>query len=291
MKRGDGRLQVGLDPRRAVVLPDTEPVRGALRLLRNPAERGTPPDPAPVEDLSDAGLVVDANALLPHIAVRRRPGGVDRHEVAALASSLGDDLPQALALRARHSVGVLPFGGEPGRALGDQLVGLAEQAGLSCRPRPRPRAGTRLAAVVGIGEPHRDLLDDLLRSGTPHVLVRLAEGAAHVGPFVVPGRTACLRCLDAHCTDADSSWPLLVEQYAAATERDRADGVPEPCDGLLATIAVAWAVRDLVTFAEGRRPSTWSATIRLDPALAAVEARSWLRHPDCGCGWGDDPGD
>jgi bacteriocin biosynthesis cyclodehydratase domain-containing protein len=286
LKRGDGRLQVGLDPRHAVVLPDTEPVRGALRLLRNPAERGTPPDPASVEDLSGAGLLVDADALLPHIAVQRRPGGVDRHEVAAVASSLGDDVPQALALRARHRVGVLPFGGEPGRALGDQLIGLAQQAGLSGRPRPRsPRAGTRLAAVVGIGEPHRDLLDDLLRSGTPHVLVRLAEGAASVGPFVVPGRTACLRCLDAHCTDADTEWPLLVQQYAAASSRARPDGAPEPVDPLLAALALAWAARDVATYVDGGRPSTWSATVTVDPRLTRLETRRWLRHPACSCTW------
>ncbi len=38
-------------------------------------------------------------------------------------------------------------------------------------------------------------------TGLPHLMVRLTEGDAVVGPFVVPGRTACLRCLDAHHAD------------------------------------------------------------------------------------------
>jgi len=142
-----------------------------------------------------------------------------------------------------------------------------------------------MAALVGVGEPDRALVDGWMRARTPHVLVRLTEGFATVGPFVDPGRTACLRCLDAHHTDADPSWPLLVAQYSALTRRDRADGIPEPVDGLLARMVLAWAARDLTSYAERRRPSTWSATIRLDPQLGSVETRSWLRHPDCGCAW------
>ena len=116
-----------------------------------------------------------------------------------------------------------------------------------------------------------------MRDQTPYVLVRLTEGRAVVGPFVVPGRTACLRCLDAHHTDADPEWPLLVRQYADATRHDRADGVPEPVDPALAALAVAWAARDVTTYADGGRPSTWSGTLTLrpgsrhrrDPVLAA----------------------
>jgi len=110
-----------------------------------------------------------------------------------------------------------------------------------------------------------------------------------IGPFVVPGRTACLRCVDAHRTDADPSWPLLVRQYAAASIRDRVDGAPEPVDPLLAALALAWAARDLATYVDGRRPSTWSATITVQPDLSELETRSWLRHPACGCSWDDAP--
>jgi hypothetical protein len=102
---------------------------------------------------------------------------------------------------------------------------------------------------------------------------------------VVPGRTACLRCIDAHHTDADPAWPLLVRQYAAACRRDRADGTPEPVDPLLATLAVAWAARDLTAYADGGRPSTWSTTVTLDARPDRLETQAWLRHPGCGCSW------
>jgi hypothetical protein len=106
---------------------------------------------------------------------------------------------------------------------------------------------------------------------------------------VVPGSTACLRCVDAHHTDADPAWPLLVRQHHDAAARDRADGVPEPLDPLLAELAVAWLVRDLATYADGRRPSTWSATVTLHAHLERVETRAWLRHPACGCAWRSGP--
>jgi bacteriocin biosynthesis cyclodehydratase domain-containing protein len=142
-----------------------------------------------------------------------------------------------------------------------------------------------VGVLVGVGEPDRELADPWLREGTPYVVVRLTEGRAVIGPFVVPGRTACLRCVDAHHTDADPEWPLLVRQYAAATRGDRADGAPEPVDPALAALVVAWAARDVTSYVDGGRPSTWSTTLALGPDLATVETRSWLRHPECGCSW------
>jgi hypothetical protein len=76
-----------------------------------------------------------------------------------------------------------------------------------------------------------------------------------------------------------------VRQYAEACRRPRRDGIPEPLDPLLATVAAGWAARDLATYVDGGRPSTWSTTLTLDADLTAVETRTWSRHPDCGCSW------
>ena len=113
------------------------------------------------------------------------------------------------------------------------------------------------------GEPDRDLLDPYLRDGVPHLVVRLTEGDAVVGPFVVPGRTACLRCVDAHHAVADVRWPLLVAQQAARTSRLRDDAVPEPVDPALAHLALAWAARDLVQPRGGAAPGV---VVGHDPA-------------------------
>ena len=163
---------------------------------------------------------------------------------------------------------------------------LLHTAGLDVVPTT---ASADVVLVAGVGEPDRDLLDPYVRDGVPHLVVRLTEGDAVVGPFVVPGRTACLRCVDAHHAVADPRWPLLVAQQAARTSRLRDDAVPEPVDPALAHLALAWAARDLFSHAAGRLPASWSATIRLPPDLAEAEAVAWLRHPECGCWW-NEPG-
>ena len=284
LRRGKHELQIGLDPRTAVVLPDSTEVRGCLGRLARQADITEHDARAPLDLLTANDLVLDAGALLPLIPTCRATP-VPRTAVAALARSAGDQAADLLDARTRCRVAVHGFGGEAGESLVEQIAGLLGEAGL----RVRVGSGASdhdLAVLVGVGEPDRELVDGWMRTGLPHVLVRFAEGSATIGPFVVPGQTACLRCLDAHHTDADPSWPLLVVQYAALTGHDRADGVPEPVDSLLAKLALAWAARDLTSYVEQRSPSTWSSTIRFDPHLTAVETRRWLRHPACGCTWG-----
>jgi bacteriocin biosynthesis cyclodehydratase domain-containing protein len=248
LERGDGEVQVGLDPARAVVLPATDAVRRTLAVLRvgGPAADA---DEESLHHLHRLGLVAEAGRLprppVPRVVVRT-------------------------------------FGAAPLPALPELLL----TAGVDVVPTTDD-AG--LVLVAGVGEPDRDLLDPYLRDGVPHLLVRLTEGDAVVGPFVVPGRTACLRCVDAHHAVADVRWPLLVAQQAARTSRLRDDAVPEPVDPALAHLALAWAARDLFSHAAGRIPASWSATIRLPPDLTEAEAVAWLRHPDCGCWW-NEPG-
>ena len=218
-----------------------------------------------------------------------------RQTLAALAREAGDAAASVLDRRARHLLRVETFGARTSAALADELLEVCARSGLH-PPAPRPTgppppvAGVRhrrttVVAVVGVGEPFREALDRHVRGETPHLLLRLVEGRAVLGPFVVPGRTPCLRCLDAHRTDADPSWPLLVEQYARAVLADRADGVPEPVDAALASVAVAWAARDLATYAEGGTPTTLASTIELGPRLETVETRQWSPHHRCGCSW------
>ncbi|HET7358242.1 MAG TPA: TOMM precursor leader peptide-binding protein [Nocardioidaceae bacterium] len=286
LERRDRRLQVGLDPRQAVLLRDEDPVRRTLRLLTTPGGATARPDPATLAALAEAGLLVDEEVLRPLVAVAA-PGAPSRHDRAALARSDGEDALGLVERRRRHRTTVIGFGGPPGPRLAETLAGLLGEAGLPARPGSGPRPGDRVAVLVGVGEPRRELVDEAVRADLPHLVVRMREGEAVLGPFVAPGRTACLRCVDAHLTDADPCWPLLVVQYAARAAGDRSDGVPEPVDGLLAAVAVAWAARDVASYAEDRRPTTWSTTLRLDGQLASIETQPWLRHPACGCSWGE----
>jgi bacteriocin biosynthesis cyclodehydratase domain-containing protein len=297
LRRADAMLQVGLGAS-AVVLPDTETVRSCLWRLANPGH--SPGTTAPHADgrtlglLERAGQLVQEQSLLPLLpavsagnkAARTSGPGLDRNGVAALVRCAGDDSAELLAARASTSVTLLPFGHQATTTLCEQLSRLLAAAGVSCMPAGGAPGKITVGVALGVGEPSRELLDEWMRKGVPHLVVRMSEGCVTVGPFVVPGRTPCLRCLDAYHADADPSWPLLVEQYAAATRTDRADGAPEPVDAALAAVALGWAARDLASYAEGRQPSTWSRTTRLDPYLRAMETRSWRQHPECGCSWG-----
>ena len=279
LRRGPRLLQVGLDPSSAFLLTDSPAVRESLGLLATSAEAGAHPDPSTLDVLARHDALVDERDLRP--APADAPAGA----TAAVVRDTGAGAAAALAARDGWRSQTRWFGHPAGSGLRDSFVDLAARAGLR-EAAPRRTTAPDCGVLVGVGEPDRDLLDGWTRSGTPYLLVRLTEGRAVVGPFVLPGTTACLRCVDAHHTDLDPAWPLLVRQYASAASQDRADGAPEPVDPLLATLALAWAARDLASYVDGGRPSTWSSTLTLHPRLSRLETRAWLRHPACGCCWG-----
>lgn len=141
-----------------------------------------------------------------------------------------------------------------------------------------PPADAEVALVLADGEPHRADVDAHLREGRAHLVVAATAYGFTLGPFVVPGWTACLRCVDAHLGQHDPRRAVVVEQLGglAADAHD---------PGLTALVA-GWAVRDVLTYAEGGRPSTWSATVTIGADLAP-RTRAWLRHPHCGCSWAE----
>lgn len=102
----------------------------------------------------------------------------------------------------------------------------------------------------------------------PHLVVRLSAESVRIGPFVHPGVTACLRCLEAAGLRAE---PAL----AAYADLDPA----------LLMVGLGWAVRDLATWQEGQLPTTWSTTVTIRADLQP-EITRWPRHPHCGCSWG-----
>lgn len=52
----------------------------------------------------------------------------------------------------------------------------------------------------------------LMADDIPHVPVALTGTGADVGPFVVPGLTACLSCVAAHRQENDPAWPAVAAQ-------------------------------------------------------------------------------
>lgn len=267
VRRDAERLQVGLGPD-AVTLPDTPDVRELLSRLE--AGAATPPDEPESWRwcllLWRAGLLVDAAAWWRDRIRWPLP--------AAAAYARGPAGRSALAQRVEARIGLSVEADWT-----DELGSLLGANGLTTG-----RSTPDVVVVGGLGEPDRARLDALMAAGTPHLVIRGDAGDVTLGPFVVPGRTACLRCEDAHRTDRDPRWPLLLAQLPSAlTPRASRECPPEPA---LLTVALAWAVRDLTTYVEGGRPATWSTTVAIGPGLD-LPRRQLLRHPHCGCAWGD----
>lgn len=242
-RREAGLVQVGIDPPQVAVLPDRPEVRALLVVL---AHGG----PVPALDEVTAGAL---EAL-----VR-----------AQLVVSLEDEVARPL-LRARFRVHV----DAPEDVLTPALVALAG-AGLG---RAREPLAAQAVLAWTVGEPPRARLDGWMRAGTAHLVVRETPHGPLVGPYVRPGATACLRCADAHAAEGDPRRALVVEQLA-----DQPPLRPAPADPAGRALALAWAVRDLVTVADGGRPGTWSAVASL--ATLPPRVTPYRRHPHCGCAW------
>ncbi len=245
-RRDADHLQLGVDPPLALTLPDVP----AVRLLLVELAHG-----APLSTL-DAVTAPALEAL-----------------VAAGLAVPSDEQPALRARRGRCVVHVEA----PGSAVAEVVRRLGE-AGLTVTP---DRARATVALVWSEGEPPRSALDEWMQRGTPHLLVREGADGPVLGPYVSPGDTACLRCVDAHLGEADPRRALVVEQVAASAPLRRLE--PDPTTRALAS---AWAVRDLVSAAEGRLPATWSATVAL--GVLPPVLTPYRRHLHCGCAWAED---
>jgi bacteriocin biosynthesis cyclodehydratase domain-containing protein len=139
--------------------------------------------------------------------------------------------------------------------------------------------------VLASGDaPEMAAINELVRSGVPHLRVTVREATAVVGPFVLPGSTSCLRCLELHRSDRDAAWPVIAAQLAAASSRT---GI-EACDIALATLAASIAALQVLAFVDGGDPATRNGTLEIALPDWRVRRRSWRAHPLCGCCWADE---
>ncbi|MBA2559407.1 MAG: hypothetical protein H0V07_05875 [Propionibacteriales bacterium] len=136
-----------------------------------------------------------------------------------------------------------------------------------------------VVVVAGDSEPARARADRAMHTGLPHLWVYVRDLVGVVGPFVVPGKTACLRCVDAARADVDPAWPTLLQS---------ADVRPlpvAPCDAVLATLVAAWAAQEVSVWASDLRPQTYGHVIEIPQGCGPVETVFFDVHPQCGCGW------
>ncbi len=165
-------------------------------------------------------------------------------------------------------------GGSAGRAEPAGSAGRAEPARVS-----RPAFVNQPDLVILIGRQPGELTMQLVRDRVPHLAVMAGEAIGIVGPLVVPGRTACLRCLDYVRAGNDPAWPLILAQIG----RRRPE--PPACDSVLAAMVAAQAAAQAMTAIEQAPTASPAANGTLELVLPdwRWRRRTWPRHPACPC--------
>ncbi|WP_409495593.1 TOMM precursor leader peptide-binding protein [Amycolatopsis sp. cmx-11-12] len=317
LERGNGEVQVGLDPAHAVVITEVaSEVAGALRKLDGKRAvddivlAQSEHDEQLRElmaDLTIRGLVTDAGQPRRHPSPRPETGLWSlraRHHQAALTARRrhtavavqGDGrLAVAIAvLLANAGIGhidVRASGTVRERDLGsgyteaeigmfrrDAMTQVVRRAGgETSTSRLYSDHQPELVLLTDAVVPAPEVVDELVQNGISHLPVRVRDGIGIVGPLVVPGRSSCLRCADLHRARADETWPRVASQLAGRVQRPDL-GAVHAC----AALAAAQALRLLSP--SDQAPPAWNATLEIDFFEGAIRHRDWPPHPGCGCG-------
>lgn len=269
LRRPDETIQVGWDPRRAVVVH--------------------PPPGLPAAALADVLRALQSTATIAELEAVATGHGADASGVAALVTRLVESgVVTGQAPRRTRAASIRIHGIGP---LTDLLTASLHRSGVRVSHSSRTHACTGAADLTVltdylVADPR--VVRELHDAGVPHLPVRVRDGAGLVGPLVIPGVTSCLRCADLHRSDRDAAWPAVAAQLCQTVgTADRAT--------VLATAALALNEVDHVVRAVtgdagpddgAARPSppvTMNTTLEFDVATGSITARRWPRHPDCTC--------
>ncbi|MFD6571192.1 ThiF family adenylyltransferase [Streptomyces diastaticus] len=185
-------------------------------------------------------------------------------------------------------------GGMPVRAVGERRTEAARKVVRQASPGvPRrscrgPRAGSGepgLSLVVvaprdglGVFAPDPAAVEQFVASGVPHLFAGVLEATGMVGPLVVPGATACARCVSLDRVDRDPLWPRLITQWRATRRRSS-----PACDLALATTVAGFAAAQALAFLDGTLPSGADTRWELALPASAWRAVPLAPHPECPC--------
>lgn len=128
---------------------------------------------------------------------------------------------------------------------------LEHVAGDRCVLDPFPEDSEDVVVVVAASEPARESFRTLMAARVPHLLVVFDAELVHVGPFVIPGISACIDCFDRHRSRWNPRWPMVVAQA----------GGPPPLRVGADRVVQTSAVLTLVSWLTGNPPAGTRVTI------------------------------
>jgi bacteriocin biosynthesis cyclodehydratase domain-containing protein len=299
--RDRNTLQIGIDSRRAVALTGMAGVARVITLLdgsrdraqviRAAADHGVPAGTADriLTLLAAAGALDDFPAgtlrLLPPPLRTRLAAEL---ATASLAHRDGDGGARTLARRLAAQVCV-HGGGRVGAGIASLLttsgIGRVTHADRAREAVAQPPGAARPGPprpdlAVLVGRHPLELRASLMREQIPHLAAAADEAIGIVGPLVVPGRTACLRCMDLTRADRDPAWPLILAQLLGRQPD------PPACDAPLAAAVAAHAAAQALVFIDRPFEAGAVANGTLELVLPSWQwrRRTWPPHPDCDCG-------
>ncbi|MEV6031109.1 hypothetical protein AB0L65_08170 [Nonomuraea sp. NPDC052116] len=120
------------------------------------------------------------------------------------------------------------------------------------------------------------MVNELTALGIPHLLASAFEGHGTVGPLVLPGKTACLHCLDLTRRDRDPMWPIVTARLGGYPPGEIA------CDVTLAALVAAAVAGHALAYLDGRESAVTNGTMDVTPDWR-WKRRSWTIHPQCRC--------
>ena len=146
----------------------------------------------------------------------------------------------------------------------------------SRRPGPAPRRPD--LAVLIDGYPP-ELPGTLVSDAVAHLTAAASEAIGVVGPLVIPGRTACLSCVDLARSDRDPAWPLILAQASGRAS------LPAACTAVLAAAVAAQATAQALAYLDQAAPGPVVTNGTLELVLPDWQwrRRSWTPHPHCRC--------
>ncbi|WP_068188142.1 cyclodehydratase [Mycobacterium sp. UM_CSW] len=266
--RPDGAVQVGWDPRRAVLVRPPCGLAAAelatlLRSMRSPM---------PLSELRrqavDRGLQ-DGDGLT-HLVAQLVGAGV--------ATECRRSRGRSASIRV-HGRGPLS------ELMVESLRCSGARVAHSSQPHAAVSPGDVDLVVLSdylVADPR--MVRELHARGVPHLPVRIRDGTGLVGPLVIPGVTSCLGCADLHRSDRDAAWPAIAAQLRDTVGvADRATLLATAALALSQVNRVIAAVRGQQAVPDPAPPPALNATLEFDLGAGSIVARQWTKHPLCTC--------
>ncbi|MDA0636521.1 ThiF family adenylyltransferase, partial [Nonomuraea sp. MCN248] len=120
------------------------------------------------------------------------------------------------------------------------------------------------------------LVNELMALRIPHLLGSAFEGHGLAGPFVIPGQTACLHCLDLIRRDHDPGWPLVTARLGGYPPGEIA------CDAAAAASVAAAVTGHALDYLDNHASAVMNGTTDISPDRR-WSYRSWAIHAQCRC--------